>query len=332
METRPLGRTDRHLSALGLGCVTFGREIDQDTAFELLDYAVEKGITWFDTAEAYGGGNARAYRRDHLGVEDEREVSGEVGSSELILGRWLKTRGNRDQITLCTKVSSGNRPDNIARALATSLERLQTDRIDIYKLHGPDATVPIDESLDALGRAIAAAQVDIIGCSNFSAGQLEEALTASKRLRLPRFEITQPSYNLVQTQIVQALLPLCQQEEVAITPYSPLAAGFLAGKYTPDRAQFPKGSRFDVIPAHADDYFSDRNFHIVEELRRLAAAAGRSMVHQAMAWVVGNRQITSTLVGVRTRAHLDNALDALENDLSADIRAALDALTFSEAS
>ena len=327
MESRPLGRTGRQLSALGLGCVTFGREIDQDTACALLDYAVEQGITWFDTAEVYGGGNARAYRRDHLGVEDQREVSGEVGSSELILGRWLKAGGNRDRITLCTKVSSGNRPDNIGRALATSLERLQTDRIDIYKLHGPDETVPIDESLDALGQAVDAGQVEIIGCSNFSAGQLEQALKASQRLGLPRFEITQPSYSLVETRAANDLLPLCQQENIAFTPYSPLAAGFLSGKYTPDRDNFPKGSRFDVIPAHADDYFSEHNFRLIDQLRRLSTTSGQSMVRLAMAWVAANPQVTSTLVGVRTRAHLDNALAALEQGLDPDLRATLDAFT-----
>ena len=113
MEKRFLGKTSFELSVLGLGCVTLGREIDEEKSFKILDYALEKGINWLDTAEGYGGGNARAYRRNSLGIYDVREATNILGSSEIIIGKWLKSRGVRNKIKICTKVSSGNNPDNI---------------------------------------------------------------------------------------------------------------------------------------------------------------------------------------------------------------------------
>ena len=312
MEHRKLGRTNTSLSFIGLGCVTFGREIGEDASAAILDYAVEKGIDWLDTAEAYGGGNARNYRRDVLNVDDVRETSDIMGSSEIIIGKWMKARGCRDDVVICSKVSSGNRPENIARALQVSLERLQVDCVDIYELHSPDETVPIAESLAALDEEVSAGRIGTVGCSNFSAAQLREALDASAREGYARFEVVQPPYNLADPGAQDELFPLCRREEVAITSYSPLAAGFLAGKYTPDRDAFPKGSRFDVIPGHADIYFNDRNFRNVERLRALAETRGLPMVRLAMAWAMGHPDITSVIVGARHTGHLDNAFEALE--------------------
>ena len=311
MEHRKLGRTDTSISFIGLGCVTFGREIDEERSVAILDYAVENGLDWLDTAEAYGGGNARTYRRDVLKVDDVRETSDVMGSSEIIIGKWMKARGCRDDVVICSKVSSGNKPENIARALQVSLERLQVDCVDIYELHSPDETVPIDESLAVLDEAVAAGSVKTVGCSNFNAAQLREALDAAERHGYARFEVIQPPYNLADPGAQDELFPLCRREEVGVTSYSPLAAGFLAGKYTPDRNAFPKGSRFDVIPGHADIYFNDRNFRNVERLRALADSRGIPMVRLAMAWVMGHPDITSVIVGARHTGHLDNAFEAL---------------------
>ena len=320
MEHRKLGRTDTSLSFIGLGCVTFGREIDEDASAAILDYAVEKGIDWLDTAEAYGGGNARTYRRDVLKVDDVRETSDIMGSSEIIIGKWMKARGCRDDVVICSKVSSGNSPENIARALRVSLERLQVDCVDIYELHSPDETVPIAESLAVLDEEVRAGRIGTVGCSNFNAAQLREALDASARHGYARFEVVQPPYNLADPGAQDELFPLCRREEVGITSYSPLAAGFLAGKYTPDINAFPKGSRFDVIPGHADIYFSDRNFRNVERLRALADARGVPMVRMAMAWAMGHPDITSVLVGARHTGHLDNAMDALVLTADTELR------------
>ena len=320
MEHRKLGRTDTSLSFIGLGCVTFGREIDEDASAAILDDAVERGINWLDTAEAYGGGNARTYRRDVLKVDDVRETSDIMGSSEIIIGKWMKARGCRDDVVICSKVSSGNRPENIARALRVSLERLQVDCVDIYELHSPDETVPIAESLAALDEEVSAGRIGTVGCSNFNAAQLREALDTSAREGYARFEVVQPPYNLADPGAQDELFPLCRREEVAITSYSPLAAGFLAGKYTPDRNDFPKGSRFDVIPGHADIYFNDRNFRNVERLRALADTRGLPMVRMAMAWAMGHPDITSVLVGARHAGHLDNAFDALALRADTELR------------
>ena len=320
MEHRKLGRTDTSLSFIGLGCVTFGREIDEDASAAILDDAVERGINWLDTAEAYGGGNARTYRRDVLKVDDVRETSDIMGSSEIIIGKWMKARGCRDDVVICSKVSSGNSPENIARALRVSLERLQVDCVDIYELHSPDESVPIAESLAALDEEVSAGRIGTVGCSNFNAAQLREALDASAREGYARFEVVQPPYNLADPGAQDELFPLCRREEVAITSYSPLAAGFLAGKYTPDLNAFPKGSRFDVIPGHADIYFNDRNFRNVERLRALADNRGIPMVRMAMAGAMGHPDITSVLVGARHAGHLDNAFDALALKADTELR------------
>ncbi len=320
MEHRRLGRTDMSISFIGLGCVTFGREIDEENSVAILDYAVENGLDWLDTAEAYGGGNARTYRRDVLKVDDVRETSDVMGSSEIIIGKWMKERGCRDEVVICSKVSSGNKPENIARALQVSLDRLQVDCVDIYELHSPDESVPIDESLAVLDQAVAAGRIKTVGCSNFNASQFQEALDASARHGYARFEVVQPPYNLADPGAQDELFPLCRREEVGVTSYSPLAAGFLTGKYTPDRNDFPRGSRFDVIPGHADIYFNDRNFRNVERLRALSDSRGLPMVRLAMVWAMGHPDVTSVIVGARHTGHLDNAFEALALRTDSELR------------
>ena len=174
-----------------------------------------------------------------LKVSDVRETSDIMGSSEIIIGKWMKSRGCRDDLIICSKVSSGNSPDNIGRALEVSLDRLQIESVDIYELHSPDDTVPIDESLGALNELVRTGKVRTIGCSNFNASQLQEALRVSDQNNFERFEVIQPPYNLADPGAQDELFPLCIKEEVAVTTYSPLAAGFLAGKYTADRTAFP---------------------------------------------------------------------------------------------
>jgi aryl-alcohol dehydrogenase-like predicted oxidoreductase len=152
------------------------------------------------------------------------------------------------------------------------------------------------------------------GCSNFTAEQLRSALDLSRDLGFTRLEATQPIYNLAAPEIEADLLPLCRKEEVAVITYSPLGAGFLTGKYTPDRRPFPRGSRFDVSPGHADIYFSDRNFRVVEQLRKKAEATGVPMARLALAWVLRHPDLTSVLVGARTTSHLENAVQAQAMD------------------
>lgn len=313
IEQRPLGNSGITVSAIGLGCVTFGREIDPDTAFEIMDHTMERGINFFDTAEGYSSGRV---------------------PSEKVVGDWMRSRGVRDEVTLCTKVSSGGAGENVRRALAQSLDRLQVDKVEIYKAHSAFQDAPFEEYIGAMNEGVEEGRIDVIGCSNFRAGQLREALDLSDANGWARFQITQPPYSLARSDNPSHLdrveaetefFPLCVREGVGITPYSPLAAGFLAGKYTPDRAKFPKGTRFDVVPGHADIYFEDRNFELVEKLRAKSEEIGVPMVRLAMAWVMANKSLTSVLIGARRTEHVDNAIEAMNMNLSSDLHAEMSA-------
>jgi len=302
MEQRPLGRTGSTVSAIGLGAVTFGREIDQDSSFRIMDYAFEAGINFIDTAEAYAD-----------------------GESERVVGRWLRSRDCRDEVTLCTKVSTGGGATNIARAMEWSLDRLDVEHVDIMKMHSPDPSTPIQETLEALTREAEAGRVRVIGCSNYTAAQLREALDASAAEGYRRFEVVQPPYSLVLRDAEVDLFPLCRDEEVAVTSFSPLGAGFLTGKYTPSRSTIPQGSRFDVIPGHIDIYFSERNFRIVGLLEAKAEDMGVPMVRLAMAYALTSPDITSVLVGARVPQHIENALAALDMGLEPGLRSEMTA-------
>ena len=274
--------------------------------------ALDVGITLIDTAEAYGGGQARQYRRNTLGVDDVREASSEMHSSEMIVGRWLRASGTRPRIVLQTKVTTNFTKQHVQEAIDASLDRLQTDWIDLYLFHSFDAKTPLDEGLEALTRAVEQGKIRVAGCSNFSAVQLRESLAISSSRGLQRIEEVQPPYSLVERSIESDLLPLCDQEQIAVVSYSPLGAGFLSGKY--ERRSIPKGSRFDVIPGHADIYFTDQKFTIVERLRQKSAETGHSMVRLAMGWVLKKQGITSVLVGASRLGHLESAIEALQMD------------------
>ncbi len=266
MTRRTIGKTDFQTGEIALGCVTFGREIDEAQSFRLLDYAVTHGITLLDTAEAYGGGQARQYRHNVLHIDDVREATGEMHSSEKILGRWLRATGMRSRIVLQTKTVAHRRED-VAKAIQASLERLQTDRIDLYLLHRFNDDVPLAETMEPIADAMRRGVIGAAGCSNLSMRQLEAALEASRREGFPRFAVTQPPYSLVAREIEAEFLPLCRRENVGVISYSPLGAGFLSGKYLD---AIPKGSRFDVSPAHVDVFFHERNFEIVRKLQHLS--------------------------------------------------------------
>ena len=289
VPTMMLPGTDLQVSKIGLGCVTFGREIDEDAAFEIMDYAVENGINFFDTAAVYG-----------------------EGSSERIIGRWLRACGLQGRIVVETKISHDFTIAHTRESLDASLDRLGLDQVGVYLLHRFDTTVPLEETLEALTVAVGQGRAQYAGCSNFSAEQLAAALDLSEQQGLTRLRVIQPIYNLAERDIETGLLPLACRRGVAVVTYSPLGAGFLTGKYPPDRAAIPAGSRFDVKPGHADIYFKPENFQIVGNLRRLSDRTGLSMARLAMAWVLQNPRLTTVLVGARTTSHIKNALEALD--------------------
>jgi len=302
MQYRPLGRSGLTVSSIGLGCVTFGREIDRNTAFDVLDHAREHGVTLLDTAEAYGGGR-----------------------SETVLGEWIADRRSRDAIVLATKVSGTLTRERIITSAEDSLRRLQTDRIDLFQLHNWDETTPLDDTLSALDSLVQQGKVRALGVSNWSTWQLCKALLRAATQGGTRIESVQPPYNLVQREIEPDLLPLCIDQQIGLTSYSPLGAGFLTGKYR-QGGEVPPGTRFDVIPGHQPIYFTAPGFRVVEGLRAVASEAGRSMIDLALAWVLNRPGITTILVGARTPAHIDQALNAQHTGLSNDLRQRLDSL------
>ena len=179
--------------------------------------------------------------------------------------------------------------------------------------------------MDALNRAVADGRAQALGCSNFTGAQLRDALAISAANGYARMEIVENIYNLARPEEEQDSMLVCADEDVTFLAYSPLGAGFLAGKYTADRDDLPERTRFHVIPGHCDVYFSERNFRVVEKLRAKAAELGESMVYLAASWVVANRSVGSTLFGARTIAHLDNALRAYHEGIPAELHAEMSA-------
>lgn len=303
MQHRPLGRSGLQASVIGIGGATFGREIDEAMAVQVLDRALECGITLVDTAEAYGDA---------------------PGKSETIVGRWIAARGVRSQITLATKVNGTLTAERVRSSCAASLQRLGVEMIDLFQVHRWDADVPLAETLGALDELVRAGMVRAIGCSNYTAAQLAQALEYQAAHGLARFETVQPVYNLADRTIEQALLPLCAEAQLGVISYSPRGAGFLTGKYRPDGA-VPPGTRFAVVPAHQQIYFTPERYRVLEGLRAIADGAGLPMAHLALAWVLSRPGISSVLVGARTPAQVDEALAAAAG-LPADVCAALDGL------
>ena len=287
MHSRSLGESGLKVSRIGLGCVTFGREIDRSTAMDIMDHALASGINLFDTAAVYGN-----------------------GASEKLIGEWLTTRNCRDQIVVATKVSGTLSREHILTSVEGSLRRLHTDCIDLLQMHTWDETTPLEETLAALSLLIEQGKIREVGCSNYSLNQLKHALQLSEDSHLARMISVQPPYNLVQREIEAALIPFCQAENVGVISYSPLAAGFLTGKYRRG-GPVPNGTRFDVIPGHQDVYFHDQGYAILERLEAAAQETGQSQVHLALSWVFQQANVTSVLIGARTLAHVDQALQAV---------------------
>lgn len=310
VKRQKLGQTGAEVSRLGLGCATFGREIDEATSFRLMDYAITHGISLFDTAEAYGGGQARDYRRSQLQIDDVREVSDEQHSSEKIIGRWLRATAHRKEIFLVSKVTTNFSRRHVLEALQVSLERLQTDHLDLYLFHNFDQSTPLEEALEAMQEVRRAGLTRFVGCSNFTADQTRDALALGAR-HGSRVDVVQAVCNLASRDAAKELLPLCSQEEIGFLAYSPLAAGFLTGKYSADWRQIPPGSRFHVIPSHADIYFNERSFQALRDLQAMEKSTGIPAVQLAAAWVLAHPAITSVLCGARDVGHLENALSAM---------------------
>jgi aryl-alcohol dehydrogenase-like predicted oxidoreductase len=307
---RPLGRSALTIPRISLGCGNFGgigsapdffgQGLNDDQALKLMDAAWELGITHFDTADAYGGGR-----------------------SELAIGRWIASRGVRPQLTTKTfnpmhaGADSGLRPERITGQLGSSLERLGVGHVDLYLAHDFDPGVPLPESLGAFGEAQAAGTIGAYGVSNFDAPQLAAALTAGAP------QAIQNCYSLLTRQDEHELLPLCAQRAVSYLAFSPLAGGWLTGKYHRGEP-FPAGSRMSQRPGPYQEFTAGRTFDILDRLQEIASSRGTSMAGLALGWLLAAERVTQIVIGPGRPAHLAPVGEALEHPLTADELAAVE--------
>lgn len=300
MEYRNLGRTGLKVSELCLGSMQFGWTADEKMTFRILDAAYAAGVNFIDTADIYSNW-----------------VAGNSGGvSETIIGRWIKNAGiPRDRLVLATKVrgrmgagpnDEGLSRTHIIKAVEDSLRRLNTDYIDLYQAHWFDADTPIQETLKTLDDLVRQGKVRYLGCSNFPAWRLTESLWAAKLYNLARFDSLQPHYNLVhRAEFERELAEVCQVYRLGVIPYSPLAGGFLTGKYRKNH------SADSVRSKGASRYFNEQNWKLLEQMGELAAARGDLSISQiALAWLLSNPVITSPIIGPRNLEQLEDNLGA----------------------
>lgn len=313
MRTRTLGKTDISVSNLCLGTMQFGWTTDEHSAFAVLDAFVAAGGNFIDTADVYS-----------------RWSPGNPGGvAEEIIGRWMKQRGNRDSLIIATKVrgkmwegrdGEGLGRAHIERAISDSLRRLQVDHIDLYQCHYPDGETPIEETLTVFNELVRAGKVRAIGASNYGADQLSRALDLSTEKSLPTFETLQPHHNLVHRIEYEAeLARLCEDQLIAVIPYSPLAGGFLTGKYHRD-APLPESQR----AGRAKEYMTDQGFGVIDALQRIASDRGTSIPAVALAWQLGKPAVTAPIIGANTTQQLADLLPAADLELTLTEMSALD--------
>ena len=324
LKTRALGRTGVQVTELCLGTMTFGFQCDEETSFAILDRAYEGGIRFIDSADVYPlGGSLET-----------------VGRTEQIVGRWLQDRNSRDSIILATKCAGamGSAPNDsglsrhhIIRAVDESLRRLGTERIDLYQVHSFDPHTPIDETLRALEDLVRSGKVSYIGCSNYPAWRLGQALAASDKLGIARYDSVQPRYNLLYREIETELLPFCRTEGLGVIVYNPIAGGFLSGKYKKGEDPW-EGSRFLLGTAsrrYQQRYWHDPQFDAVDAFRQAVEARGHAAASVAVAWVLAQPGITSAIVGASTAEQLSAPLDAVDIEFDDELREICDKVWWS---
>ncbi len=315
MEYKYLGRTGLKVSELCLGTMQFGWTADEGSSCEILSAAYEAGINFIDTANIYS-----------------RWAAGNPGGvSETIIGKWMKDSGiPRHQIIIATKVRGvmGDGPNDeglsrahIMTAVEDSLNRLQTDYIDLYQAHWYDENTPIEETLSSLDDLVHQGKVRYIGCSNYPAWRLMQSLWASDRKNLVRYDTLQPHYNLVhRAEFERQLADICRTYSLGVIPYSPLGGGFLTGKYRQDspsvESQRAKG---------VERYFKQANWDLLDIMETMGTDKdGKSISQIALAWMLSDPIITSPIIGPRTLEQLHDNLDAVVIRLSKQEKKILD--------
>lgn len=311
VEYRQLGAAGIRVSRVCLGTMTFGREADEGTSFAIMDRFHEAGGTFLDTANGYGR-----------------------GTSEGVVGRWLKARGLRDQMIVATKVygSMGDGPNDsglsrfhIMRAVEGSLRRLQTDVVDLYQIHRWDPTVPVEETAEALNDLVRQGKVRYVGCSNVAAWQFSKYLHVQEKHLFSRFVSLQPIYNALYRSIESELLPLCQVEGLGVLSYNPLAGGALTGKYRVGEAP-ASGTRLDAFSTYYERYYNEQALDVASRFVETAKLRGCTPAQLALAWVLGEPRITCPIVGARSVEQLADSLGGLDLHLTREERDALPAV------
>jgi aryl-alcohol dehydrogenase-like predicted oxidoreductase len=311
MEYRLLGRTGLKVSSLVLGTANFADPTPEAEATEIVERAIDAGINLIDTGDNYAAGECERY-----------------------LGRALKKTGLRNQVLLGTKVhfpmgpgpnDSGNSRHHIHQACNDSLRRLDTDHIDIYQVHRPDPNTDQEETLDALNDLVRWGKVRYIACSTHPAWKVMEALAISKRRGFARYCMEQPPYNLLDRRIENELVPLCQQHNVGIFAWCPMAQGMLTGRYS-SATDYPEQSRAALRGGIYAERICARGIEIGNKFVTLAGEAGISPVQLAVLWVKDQPGITAPIIGPRTIGHLEDLLPVGDQHLPEDLRSACDEL------
>lgn len=310
MQYVNLGRAGVKVSPLCLGTMMFGGATPEAESIAIIHRALDAGINFLDTANVYN-----------------------AGESERVTGKAIRDR--RDQVVLATKAKNvmGDGPNDqglsrvhIIRECENSLKRLGTDYIDVYYLHAPDHSTPLEESLRAMNDLVRQGKVRYVACSNYYGFEVERMLSIAERQNLERISCVQPLYNLVNREVEVELFPCCQENGIGVVVYSPLARGVLTGKYRPGEAA-PEGSR----AARGDrrihqTELREESFVIAQQLRSLADRHGCTQSQFAVAWVLANPIVTSAIIGPRTMEQLEDSLPAPDVKLTADDERAVDAL------
>ena len=307
MEQRTLGRTGVHVTPLCLGAMMFGGwgEPDHAAAARIIHRALDAGINFIDTADVYSR-----------------------GESEEIVGEALGG-GRRENVVLATKFhgtmgddpnQAGNSRRWIMREVEASLRRLRTDWIDLYQIHRPDPSADIDETLGALTDLIRAGKICYAGSSTFPASQIVEAQWAAERRGRERFVCEQPPYSILVRGVEAEVLPVCRRYGMGVIPWSPLAGGWLTGRYRKD-AQLPASRRAERLPQRFDMSLpgNQAKLEATEQLAQLAEEAGLPLIHLALAFVINHQAVTSAIIGPRTMEHLESQLGATDVVLTRDI-------------
>jgi len=310
MEYRRLGCSGLKVSEVGLGTNTFGPIIDERTSIAIVNHALDIGINYIDTSNTYGRGD-----------------------SEEFIGKAVK--GKRTDVIIATKFGNpmGDRPNDrggsryhVMKAVEASLKRLQTDYIDLYQMHVPDPTTPIEETLRALDDLVRAGKVRYIGCSNFAAWQLCEALWTSKVNNLQSFVTVQPRYNFLDREIERELGPFCQAYNIGVIPWGPLAGGFLTGKYRQGE-KAPPEARLSTLAWLYGNILTEENWNKLAKLEAFATERGHTIGEGAMVWLLAKPWVSTIIPGARTVEQVSANMAAAEWKLTAEEVAEVEAIS-----